>query len=216
MSITPSDEGDPAEVRIHTEANGAGHRVSNMQNIYNSQHKNGVAGVVTGVVGTVIAPMKDPLWFKGANAYATKKTVITALLTITLLTSTAGQLKSLMRVNPLYPFYNTVLGLLITSILLEIAAGIILFFVGRYNVLQEDQRARCELLNNALLGIAVILLILNIMISAFGIEELQYFPPGYFQYTNTYPTVTVRTTTTAPPIPTVAAVRWSFESNRTF
>lgn len=154
---------------------------------------------------SLVAPLKDPNWYKGANAYATRKTAINGLLTIALLTSSAGQLKSLMRVNPQYPFYNAVFGLLITCILGEIAAIILMLFLGRLNINHEDERSRCNLLQNILTGLAVVLLILHIMVSAFGIEELQYFPPAYYQNAATHAT-TVREASVVTFVPVIE--RW--------
>lgn len=108
-----------------------------------------------------------------------RKTVILGLLDIALLTSTAGQLKSLLRINPAYPFYNTLLGMLIVCILGEIAIGLLCFFVGRLNINQERDRPLANILQNVVLGIAVVLLILHIMITSFGIEDLWYMAPNY-------------------------------------
>ncbi|GAU91950.1 hypothetical protein RvY_04106 [Ramazzottius varieornatus] len=139
----------------------------------------GVAGMMAGAVTNFIAPTKDPLWYKGANAYSIRKTVVLGLLDIALLTSTAGQLKSLLRINPAYPFYNTLLGMLIVCILGEIAIGLLCFFVGRLNINQERDRPQANVLQNVVLGIAVVLLILHIMITSFGIEDLWYISPNY-------------------------------------
>ena len=135
------------------------------------------------------------LWYRGANAFATRKTVLTSLINVALLTSTAGQLKSLMRVNPAYPFYNSLLGMLIVCILAEITMGILLFLIGRLNLNREEQRSRADLLQNIVTGIAVVVLILHIMNSAFGIEDLSYLAPGY----NLVAVVPPRYTTTPVP-----------------
>jgi hypothetical protein len=119
------------------------------------------------------------LWYHGANAFATRKTVVASLLNITLITSTAGQLKSLMRINPAYPFFNSLLGMLIVCILAQITMGIMLFFIGRLNLNREEQRSQADFLQNVVMGISVIVLILHIMNTAFGIEDLGYLLPNY-------------------------------------
>ena len=108
-----------------------------------------------------------------------RKTVILGLVDIALLTSTAGQLKSLLRINPAYPFYNSLLGMLIVCILGEIAIGLLCFFVGRLNINKDHDRPQADILQNVVLGIAVVLLILHIMIASFGIEDLWYISPNY-------------------------------------
>ena len=117
--------------------------------------------------------------FKGANAFATRKTVLASLLNLTMLISTCGQLKTLLRVSTTYPFYSAVLGLLVVSILIEIAIGGLLFVLGRFNINREEQRDRAEILQNVVMATVVVLLILNILITSFGIEELWYVAPLY-------------------------------------
>ncbi|OQV25662.1 hypothetical protein BV898_00594 [Hypsibius exemplaris] len=173
---------ESANMPYHGHGHGAGQE----------KNGNGIAGAFV----NVISPITDPLWYQGANAFATRKTVVTSLINIALITSTAGQLKSLMRINPSYPFYNSLLGMLIVCMLAQIGMGIMLFFIGRLNLNREEQRSRADLLQNIVLGTATIVLILHIMNTAFGIEDLGYLVPGY----SLVPLpITARPSPTTPP-----------------
>ena len=82
-----------------------------------------------------------------------------------------------MRINPAYPFYNSLLGMLIVCILAQIAIGVMLLLIGRLNVNRESERSGADLLQNICLAIAIVVLILHIMNSSFGIEDLAYVAP---------------------------------------
>ncbi|XP_037786574.1 ninjurin-2-like isoform X6 [Penaeus monodon] len=53
------------------------------------------------------------------NRYATKKTVAQGMLDIALLTANASQLKYVLRIGEKHEFYSLMLGLIITSLILQ-------------------------------------------------------------------------------------------------
>lgn len=55
-----------------------------------------------------------------ANSYATKKTIAQGLLDVALLTANASQLKYILQVGEQHDFYSLMLGLIITSIILQV------------------------------------------------------------------------------------------------
>lgn len=56
-----------------------------------------------------------------ANRYATKKTIAQGMLDIALLTANASQLKYILQVGPRHEFYSLMLGLISTSMILQVS-----------------------------------------------------------------------------------------------
>lgn len=56
-----------------------------------------------------------------ANRYATKKTIAQGMLDIALLTANASQLKYILQVGDKHEFYSLMLGLITTSIILQVS-----------------------------------------------------------------------------------------------
>ncbi|XP_020811476.1 ninjurin-1 isoform X3 [Drosophila serrata] len=61
-----------------------------------------------------------------ANRYATKKTIAQGMLDIALLTANASQLKYILQVGEQHQFYKLMLILISLSIVMQVAAGILL------------------------------------------------------------------------------------------
>lgn len=120
-----------------------------------------------------------------------------------------------MRINPAYPFYNSLLGMLIVCMLAQVAMGVLLFLIGRLNLNREEQRSRADLLQNIVMGTCVVVLILHIMNTAFGIEDLGYLVPGYGLLATTSRPSTSTTYATLPPIVLPAAAVFASVVNRT-
>lgn len=55
------------------------------------------------------------------NKYATKKTIAQGMLDIALLTANASQLKYILQVGRKHEFYTLMLGLIITSLILQVS-----------------------------------------------------------------------------------------------
>ena len=58
-----------------------------------------------------------------ANRYATKKTIAQGMLDIALLTANASQLKYILQVGPRHEFYSLMLGLIATSMILQVSVS---------------------------------------------------------------------------------------------
>ncbi|XP_039287619.1 ninjurin-2 isoform X4 [Nilaparvata lugens] len=84
-----------------------------------------------------ISPEEKPL---DANRYATKKTIAQGMLDIALLTANASQLKYILQVGHKHEFYTLMLGLITTSIILQVLLGIASLISSRINInLQENK-----------------------------------------------------------------------------
>ncbi|KAK7067268.1 hypothetical protein SK128_021279 [Halocaridina rubra] len=119
-----------------------------------------------------VKPGKKPL---DVNTYATKKTVAQGMMDLALLTANANQLRYVIEAGRYGNYgvnYYVSLTLIIFSILFQLVIGVMLIFMGRYNVSQEHHAIKADKLNNwVVLGVFLITII-NVFISSFAIEPM--------------------------------------------
>nr|XP_022911019.1 ninjurin-2-like isoform X4 [Onthophagus taurus] len=107
-----------------------------------------------------------------ANSYATKKTIAQGLLDVALLTANASQLKYILQVGEQHEFYHLMLGLIITSIILQIIQAIVCVFVGSsININKAEEQDNANLANNSILALNILLVIVNVLIAGFEMKE---------------------------------------------
>ncbi|XP_076469468.1 ninjurin-1-like isoform X2 [Babylonia areolata] len=116
----------------------------------------------------------------GSNSYATRKTVAQGALDFALLMTNASQLKALVDIpsNSRGNFFVGLLVLLGVSIAFQVSAGVVLLILGMMDPDESDEPAhkRAERLNNASVCIILIITIINVFISAFGISYVDNIP----------------------------------------
>ncbi|XP_055389628.1 ninjurin-2 isoform X3 [Condylostylus longicornis] len=105
-----------------------------------------------------------------ANRYATKKTIAQGMLDIALLTANASQLKYILQVGERHDFYKLMLGLISTSIILQVLSGLLnlsctLMRDCRLHI--EKYRISAEFWNHVRTAMAFFTTAINIFISAF-------------------------------------------------
>ncbi|XP_034487708.1 ninjurin-1 isoform X7 [Drosophila innubila] len=76
-----------------------------------------------------------------ANRYATKKTIAQGMLDIALLTANASQLKYILQVGEQHQFYKLMLILISLSIVLQVAAGILLVLQSLVSLAKSKDRS---------------------------------------------------------------------------
>ena len=109
------------------------------------------------------------------NKYAVTKTVAKAFLNIALLTSNAKQLKTTISEGPSKdPFYEATITFAIISILLQTAMAILSVFVGKQDINLEQHQDKATKLNRALIILAIITVIDNVLLAAFSNEKQGY------------------------------------------
>ena len=104
---------------------------------------------------------------KGANTYATKKTVLQGLLDMALLIRNSKILKDYIQSYTSMGVQNVVIVLCCFAILVQIASAILFLIIGRWNWEDEPSRAKLDKLNNATLVLVLISLILEAILGAF-------------------------------------------------
>ncbi|XP_034255593.1 ninjurin-2-like [Thrips palmi] len=140
-----------------------------------------VSGAVSGKTN-VNPPTKDalpdadeekstPIKPLDANRYATKKTIAQGMLDIALLTANASQLKYILQVGPRHEFYTLMLGLISTSMILQVLVGIMFLFIGALNINKDKDKRRAVILNDIILIMVFIISVTNVVIAGFGIDN---------------------------------------------
>ena len=103
------------------------------------------------------------------NEYATHKTVGKGLLSISLMTSNANQLKYLVsQGSENNQFYIASFILIIASILLQTSIAIVAVISGKENINFECCQPNATKYNKALVIMSVLTIIVNVLITSFG------------------------------------------------
>ncbi|XP_042885021.1 ninjurin-2-like isoform X4 [Penaeus japonicus] len=106
------------------------------------------------------------------NRYATKKTVAQGMLDIALLTANASQLKYVLRIGEKHEFYSLMLGLIITSLVLQLTVGVLsvsLSMLRDCRLHLPNYRISATVINNLNVILVYIITVLNVIITGFGI-----------------------------------------------
>ncbi|EEB19492.1 Ninjurin-2, putative [Pediculus humanus corporis] len=122
------------------------------------------------------------------NKYATKKTIAQGMLDIALLTANASQLKYILQVGHKHEFYTLMLGLITTSLILQVLIGILLLSL---NFMRDCKLHLLEYKNSATYinyfttgvivgilflvigGLDVSVAVLNLILSRLDVEEFK-------------------------------------------
>uniref|UniRef100_A0A8D9E5V0 Ninjurin-1 n=1 Tax=Cacopsylla melanoneura TaxID=428564 RepID=A0A8D9E5V0_9HEMI len=126
---------------------------------------------------TAVAPQK-PI---DANRYATKKTIAQGMLDIALLTANASQLKYILQVGAKHEFYKLMVGLISTSIVLQVIVGVLFLSL---NLLRDcrlhliEYKSSANLINHVTLALSFCVTAVNLLISAFDPGLGRFLPAG--------------------------------------
>ncbi|XP_062248530.1 ninjurin-1 [Platichthys flesus] len=104
------------------------------------------------------------------NHYATKKTAAQSMLDVALLMANSSQLKSVLYVGTQYRFYLPLIVLLSISITLQVAVGLLLVFIVKYDLNDVRKHAKLNRMNNAATVFVFFTVLINIFITALGFE----------------------------------------------
>lgn len=97
-----------------------------------------------------------------------KKTVAEGVLDSSLIMTNATQLNSLLSLGDSYRYYHLLMALLIMSILLEVAIGMMLIYLGAMEGKKKENSI--NRMNNATLLLGFIVGCMNVFITAFGVD----------------------------------------------
>ncbi|XP_061430424.1 ninjurin-1 isoform X1 [Lethenteron reissneri] len=113
------------------------------------------------------------------NHYATKKSAAESMLDVALLMANASQLKVVMEHGTANNFYAVLIALLSVSIIFQIVVGVLLIFIGgqrlfvplKYDLNDAGKHRKLDLLNNIATGLIFIIVVVNVFITAFGVQK---------------------------------------------
>ncbi|MBN3283255.1 NINJ1 protein, partial [Polyodon spathula] len=105
------------------------------------------------------------------NHYANKKSAAESMLDIALLMANASQLKAVVEQGPSFSFYVPIVVLISISLVLQVIVGVLLIFIVKYDLNDENKQPRLNLLNNIATGLVFIIVVVNIFITAFGVQK---------------------------------------------
>uniref|UniRef100_A0A8C6YB52 Ninjurin 1 n=1 Tax=Naja naja TaxID=35670 RepID=A0A8C6YB52_NAJNA len=105
------------------------------------------------------------------NHYANKKSAAESMLDIALLMANASQLKAVMEQGPSFGFYVPLIVLISISLALQIAVGVLLIFLVKYDLNNPAKHGKLDFLNNLATGLVFIIVVVNIFVTAFGVQK---------------------------------------------
>ncbi|XP_061474174.1 ninjurin-1 isoform X1 [Rhineura floridana] len=105
------------------------------------------------------------------NHYANKKSAAESMLDVALLMANASQLKAVMEQGPSFSFYVPLIALISISLILQIAVGVLLIFLVKYDLNNPAKHAKLDFLNNVTTGLVFIIVVVNVFITAFGVQK---------------------------------------------
>ncbi|XP_067997888.1 ninjurin-2 isoform X2 [Melanerpes formicivorus] len=116
------------------------------------------------------------------NHYATKKSVAESMLDVALFMANVTQLKAVLEQGTSFQYYTTLIVLISISLFFQVMIGIILIITARLNLNDVAKQPRLNILNNAATALIFITVILNIFITAFGVQKTGLYPRNFRPY----------------------------------
>ncbi|KAI4888045.1 hypothetical protein NFI96_001139 [Prochilodus magdalenae] len=105
------------------------------------------------------------------NTYANKKSAVESMLDVALLMANASQLKAVLEQGPSLSFYAGLITLISISLILQVLVGILLIFIVKWNLNDESKHYQLNLLENITTALVFIIVVVNVMITAFGVQK---------------------------------------------
>uniref|UniRef100_A0A672IVJ1 Ninjurin 1 n=1 Tax=Salarias fasciatus TaxID=181472 RepID=A0A672IVJ1_SALFA len=105
------------------------------------------------------------------NQYANKKSAAESMLDVALLMANASQLKAVLDQGSNFPFYAPTVALISISLCLQVTVGIVLIFIVRWDLNDEQKHWRLNLMESVATGLVFIIVVVNIFIAAFGVHR---------------------------------------------
>ncbi|KAB5541961.1 hypothetical protein PHYPO_G00085970 [Pangasianodon hypophthalmus] len=110
------------------------------------------------------------------NHYATKKTVAESMLDVALLMANASQLKAVLEQGPEFKYYLTVIVLIAVSLFFQVLAGAFFILMARKDLNIVANQKKLDVMNNLATALVFFTVIINIFITAFGVQKTGLYP----------------------------------------
>ncbi|TRZ22832.1 hypothetical protein HGM15179_004255 [Zosterops borbonicus] len=135
---------------------------------------------VTLSLGKGVAPHLRVNGPMNINHYATKKSVAESMLDVALFMANVTQLKAVLEQGTSFQYYAALVVLISISLFFQVLIGILLIITARLNLNDIAKQPRLNILNNAATALIFVTVILNIFITAFGVQKTGLYPTRNF------------------------------------
>uniref|UniRef100_A0A8C8SE94 Ninjurin 2 n=1 Tax=Pelusios castaneus TaxID=367368 RepID=A0A8C8SE94_9SAUR len=98
------------------------------------------------------------------------------MLDVALFMANVTQLKAVLEQGLSFQYYSTLISLISISLFFQVVIGILLIIIARMNLNDVTKQQRLNVLNNAATALIFITVILNIFITAFGVQNTGLYP----------------------------------------
>eukprot|EP00079_Xenopus_tropicalis_P023023 XP_012815101.1 PREDICTED: ninjurin-2 [Xenopus tropicalis] len=98
------------------------------------------------------------------------------MLDVALFMANTAQLKAVLEQGPSFTYYITLITLISISLALQIVIGILLIIIARKNLNDVSKQPQLNVLNNAATGLVFLTVLINIFITAFGVQKSGLYP----------------------------------------
>ncbi|CAJ1084903.1 ninjurin-1-like isoform X1 [Xyrichtys novacula] len=105
------------------------------------------------------------------NHYANKKSAAESMLDVALLMANTSQLKAVLDQGADFSFYTPVITLIGISLCLQVTVGVLLIFIVRWDLNDEQKHWRLDILEDLATCLVFIIVIVNIFITALGVHR---------------------------------------------
>ncbi|KAJ8360967.1 hypothetical protein SKAU_G00174920 [Synaphobranchus kaupii] len=105
------------------------------------------------------------------NHYANKKSAAESMLDVALLMANASQLKAVLEQGPEFNLYSLLITLISISLTLQVIVGVLLIFIVKWNLNDVSKQFRLNVLENIVTGMIFIIVVVNIFVTAFGVQQ---------------------------------------------
>lgn len=120
---------------------------------------------------TVVINGETPRIIPDINVYQHKKTLAQGFMDLALLSANANQLRYVLESHDRHPYYYFSLSFIIASLIIQVIVGVGLVLNSRYNVKNQDDICKADRINNLITVGILLITIVNVFISAFGVAE---------------------------------------------
>ncbi|KAJ8386923.1 hypothetical protein AAFF_G00165200 [Aldrovandia affinis] len=110
------------------------------------------------------------------NQYTTKKSLSESMLDVALLLANVAQLKAVLEQGPDFKYYITVVVLITISLLLQVIAGALFAVMARKDINDVANHRKLDIINNVATGLVLITVVVNVFITAFGVQKTGLYP----------------------------------------
>ncbi|MGH0115016.1 UNVERIFIED_CONTAM: hypothetical protein FKN15_068349 [Acipenser sinensis] len=98
------------------------------------------------------------------------------MLDVALLMANASQLKAVIEQGPGFKYYITLLALISLSLLFQVVIGGLFIAMARKDLNDVGNQRKLNILNNMATGLVFVTAIINVFITAFGVQKTGLYP----------------------------------------